>query len=285
MRSIPLRMTNLVLGVVLTAAAAGAQTAPDIRIEEDLAYRSGPDLDDYETERCRLDLFLPGEGEGFPTMLWFHGGSLTRFDKSDPMTRNIAATFARAGIAVAVVNYRLSPRAKYPAYIDDAAAATAWVLASIARHGGDPDRVFLAGHSAGGYLVLMLGMDPTYLQGYGVSLDRIRGIIPIGAQTFTHYTIREERGIPDPEGTPVVDEAAPCHHAHAGAPPILALCADGDSADRRMENRYLLALLDTKGHGSHRYLEIPDRNHWTMIWSIPTEEDPVFAAISEFVGR
>jgi acetyl esterase/lipase len=215
----------------------------------------------YEQERCRLDLVLPEGARGFPVLVWFHGGSLNSQSKENLATRNLAAAFAAQGIA----------------------AATAWVLAHVGEHGGDPKRVFVAGHSAGGYLALMLATEAKWLKAHGAVPEQLKGYIPVSGQTFTHYTLRQERGIPDPEGTPILDHGAPCYHAHAKVPPILAICADGDHADRRLENQYLMALLQTKGHSAHRYLEIQDRNHISLITEIPKPQDPVLTAIARFV--
>lgn len=87
---------------------------------------------------------------------------------------------------MAGVNYRLSPRATHPAYIDDAAAAVAWVMKHIGEYGGDPTRVYVAGHSAGGYLTLMVGLDKAYLARYGEDADRLAGLFPVSGQTNTH---------------------------------------------------------------------------------------------------
>lgn len=75
--------------------------------------------------------------------------------------------FMNQGFAVVAVNYRLSPKAQNPAYTEDAAAAVAWAYKHIEEYGGSPRRVFVTGHSAGGYLTLMVGLDKSYLQNTG----------------------------------------------------------------------------------------------------------------------
>ena len=89
----------------------------------------------------------------------------------------IALRFAQAGAAV-VVNYRLSPQAKYPAYLDDSAAAVAWTLDHIGEHGGDPRKVLVSGHSAGGYLTAMIVVDPRYLAKYDAQPSSLAGHRP-----------------------------------------------------------------------------------------------------------
>jgi len=125
------------------------------------------------------------------------------------------------GFAVVAVNYRLSPKAQNPAYTEDAAAAVAWAYKHIEEYGGSPRRVFVTGHSAGGYLTLMVGLDKSYLQEYGVDADSIAAYLPISGQTVTHFTIRKERSLP--EGIPVIDQYAPCNKARKDTPPF---CTD-----------------------------------------------------------
>ena len=125
-----------------------------------------------------------------PRSSGFTGGGLEGGGKEIP------PVFQGRKIAVAGVNYRLSPRATHPAYIDDAAAAVAWVMKHIGEYGGDPTRVYVAGHSAGGYLTLMVGLDKAYLARYGEDADRLAGLFPVSGQTNTHFTIRKERNIP-----------------------------------------------------------------------------------------
>ncbi|MCK4989925.1 MAG: alpha/beta hydrolase, partial [Bacteroidales bacterium] len=109
--------------------------------------------DEYIRERCVLDIYYPVEKEGFPTVVWFHGGGLTGGNKFIP------EELKEKGVAVVAVNYRLYPKIKAPVYIEDAAAAVAWVFKNIETYGGDPDLIFVSGHSAGGYLASMVGLD------------------------------------------------------------------------------------------------------------------------------
>ena len=168
----------------------------DVVVTTDLAYKSSASLNAYETERSRLDLYCPAGAKNLPCLVWFYGGGLTGGAKSEPYTRAICRALASEGILVACADYRLSPKAKYPAYIEDAAAAVAWVKQHAAEYGGDANRVFVGGHSAGGYLTAMLGLDPQYLRAVGVNVTDLAGFIPISGQMMTHYTIREERGLP-----------------------------------------------------------------------------------------
>lgn len=262
---------------------ADAGLAGDVVVHEDISYKSGSGLSEYERERCALDLYIPEGVRGFPVVVWFHGGGLTAGDKAEATQAGIARSLAARGIGVASVNYRLSPRATYPAYVEDAAASVAFVLDRIADYGGDPAKVFVSGHSAGGYLAAMVGLDEGYLAAHGRGIDELAGLIPISGQMVTHATVREERGLP-PE-RPIVDAAAPVFHVRADAPPFLAIAGSEDLPARPEENRYFVAAMRSLSHPDATYLEIEGRNHGSIVTGIPADGDPVAAAIVDFIAR
>ncbi len=232
------------------------------------AYRTLTDLsylpvaesaDSYRAERCKLDVYHPLETKGFATVVWFHGGGLEEGNKYIP------SELREKGLAVVAVNYRLSPLAHNPAYTEDAAAAVAWVLNHIENYGGDRKRVFVAGHSAGGYLSLILAMDKRYLAAYGADADEIAGYFPLSGQTLTHYTIRKERGLPG--GIPVVDEYAPLNRLRADTPPIVLVTGDRELelANRWEENSIFASSMKNFGNTSVRLHELQGFDHGTMI--------------------
>lgn len=280
----------LTLALTLSITTLHAETtAPEaVRVLIDVPYKQGDVLSDYEKERCKLDVYLPKAGKDFATLVWFHGGGLINGDKdgrqikSDSVkTAQIARSLARAGVAVVAPNYRLSPKVTFPAYIQDAAAAVAWAKAHIAEHGGDAAKVFAGGHSAGGYLALMLGMDAHYLADAGVKLTDIAGFIPVSGQTMTHYTIRTERG--EPKNAITADEAAPVHFVRADTPPFLVLYADRDMAARAEENAFFAALMRGVGNKRVTSLMIKDRTHGSIASEIEKDGDPARVAILEFI--
>ncbi len=267
--------------LVLAACAEPAWTLSDMRA--DIAYKSGSDLSDYERERCKLDLYLPAEKKGFPTLVWFYGGGLTGGSKSGKDTTKIAQSFAAAGIAVVVPDYRLSPKAAFPAYVEDAAAAVAWARQHIGEHGGDPRKLFIGGHSAGAYLTLMLGMDLRYLKKHGIGQDAIAGLIPVSGQTMTHYTVRGERGQGGRHDV-TADDAAPIHHARKDTAPMLLIYADKDMPARAEENEYFTAVLRATGNEQITVRKIADRGHGSVGHRIAEPDDPARTALLEFIG-
>ncbi len=206
-------------------------------------------------ERCRLDLYHPLGEIGYPTIVWFHGGGLRGGEKEIP------DALQRKGVAVAAPNYRLFPDVNAPEYIKDAAAAVAWVFEHIEEYGGDSSRIFVSGHSAGGYLAAMTGLDRRWLGAHGIDADRIAGLIPFSGHAITHFTVREERGI---EGTrPVIDDLAPLYHVRPGAPPLLLITGDREleMLGRYEENAYLMRMMQVAGHRDTRLLELEGYGH------------------------
>jgi len=258
--------------------AADAAVPADVKLITDVPYKSG-DLSDYEKERCNLDLYLPTEKKAFPTIVWLHGGGLTGGGKKGDA--KMARSFAHTGVGFISAEYRLSPNVKYPAYIQDSAAAFAWAHAHIAEYGGNAKKLFIAGHSAGGYLTFMVALDPKYLAEFGLELSSIAGAIPVSGQTMTHFTVRDERGIG--KFTITADEAAPVYFGRKETPPMLVLYGDHDMATREEENAYFVSVMKSAGNKRVMGQMIADRTHVTIVTSMANEDDPARIASMEFI--
>lgn len=276
-----LALSSLLLCCCLFLAASPSASGAPAQALKDVAYKSEAGPSDYEQQRCRLDLYLPAEQPAFATLVWFHGGGITGGTKDDAATIKIAQSLARVGVAVAAANYRLSPKASFPAYVEDAAAACVWVQRNIAAKGGDARRIFVGGHSAGGYLAAMLAMDARYFQKHGLSPTNFAGYIPVSGQLMTHYTVRAERGISRYNIT--ADDAAPIRFARADTAPLLVLYADKDMATRAEENRFFVSVLQAAGNKRVTELLIKDRNHGSVGNNIANDGDPARTAILDFI--
>jgi acetyl esterase/lipase len=197
---------------------------------------SGERADEYLKERCKLDVYHPQYARGYATLVWFHGGGLTAGERYFPALRD-------RGIALVAVNYRLAPRAQTPAFLEDAAAAVAWVMRNIEQYGGDPSRVFVGGHSAGAYLAAMIAMDPKWLAAHGVSTRQLAGVMPVSGQMTTHFLVKKQRGDAGPQLRPIIDEYAPLYHAAADLPPICLVVGGRDIEFKsRVEENELMAV-------------------------------------------
>ena len=240
--------------------SAAAQPHPEDKgynFVQNVSYTSADEQDEYRKERCVLDIYYPETDKGFATLVWFHGGGLEKGNK------DLLDGFRRQGFAVVSVNYRLFPQCKCPDYIEDAAMAVAWTFENIEKYGGNKDQIYVSGHSAGGYLTLMVTLAKEYMEKYGADADNIAKAYPVSGQTVTHYTIRKERGLPD--GLPVIDEYAPMTHAGRGGAPLVLISGDRDleMLARYEENAHLQALLKNFGHDSVLY-EMQGFNHGTV---------------------
>jgi acetyl esterase/lipase len=217
----------------------------------------------YIAQRCILDVYYPKNAKNFLTVVWFHGGGLTGGEK------HIPAELQRQGFCVVAVNYRLHPQATCPAYIEDAAAAVAWVFNHIAEYGGNPDAIVLSGHSAGAYLSGMIGLDKRWLRAYGIDANRLAGLFLLSAHTITHQTIRKERGIPNTQAE--VDEYALLYHTRADTPPIYLMTGDREleMLGRYEENAYLWRMMKLAGNQQTVLYEFDGYGHNMLAPAFP----------------
>ena len=224
---------------------------------ENILYLKNPE-NDYANDRCKLDLYYPEEIESFATIVWFHGGGLKAGRK------HISDLLKNKGVAVVAVNYRLHPKVKAPVYIEDGAAATAWTMKHIAEYGGDPNKIFVSGHSAGGYLTSMIGLDKSYLSKHDLDANTLAGLIPFSGHTITHFTIRAEMDIDGKQV--VVDKYAPLQHIRTDSPPYIMITGDREEEllGRYEENAYMYRMMLVNGLKNVKLLELDGFNHGEM---------------------
>ena len=224
---------------------------------KDISYISADDTSAYRRERCKLDMYLPTQKKGFKTIVWFHGGGLEGGNKE------FRPELMNCGFAQVAPNYRLFPRCQCPDYTRE--AAVAWTLKHIAEYGGDPSQVYVGGHSAGGYLTLMLALDKTYLAEYGVDADSIKGYFPVSGQCATHYTIRKERKISFT--LPIVDKMAPLNNARQLNTNLTLITGDRrlEQMSRYEENLYLKSVLEGMGNKFIPIHELSGFDHGTVL--------------------
>lgn len=248
---------------IICVAPAPAAPTNGLSVVTNISYYGAAALqqaDDYKKAQCQLDLRYPTNRSGFATVVWFHGGGLTGgkrhfIDLKDP------------DIAVAAIGYRLAPKAQHPAYLEDAAAATAWVIRNIARYGGDSNKVFVAGHSAGGYLTAMVGMDPRWLAAHGLSNHQLAGLIPVSAQVTTHFKVKKLQGDLGEQYRPLIDEYAPLYYCASNLPPLCLVLGDRKVEFKcRVEENDLMAVsLKALGNKKVEFYELPGLNHGTVV--------------------
>jgi acetyl esterase/lipase len=191
--------------------------------------------------RQRLDVFTPVAATGgAPVLVFFYGGSWKNGTKEDYAF--VGQALAAQGFVTVLPDYRLYPEVRFPDFLDDGAAAIAWVRDNIAQYGGDPRRIVLAGHSAGAYNAVMLGLDPRYLRRAGVDPKVVRAVAglsgPYDFLPFDAGTASEVFGAaPDAAAT------QPVTFAGSHSPPAYLATGDTDTLVRPSNTRSLAARL------------------------------------------
>ncbi|MCH5224859.1 MAG: alpha/beta hydrolase [Muribaculaceae bacterium] len=247
------RIIAILFFILISLMAINAQKYEEIN---DISYT--PSGDPYALERCKLDIYYSPDLRQRPVVVWFHGGGLTGGEKFIP------EELKESGYVVVAPNYRLIPKVEVDSCLDDSAAAVAWVFNNIEDYGGDPSKIFVAGHSAGGYLTSLIGLDKKWLEKYDIDADSIRGLIPYSGQAITHYAHRQNHGISELQ--PTIDEYAPLFHIRKDAPPYVIISGDREMElfGRYEENAYLWRMLKLIGHPYVEIYEIGGYDHGAM---------------------
>ncbi|MDE7509348.1 MAG: carboxylesterase family protein [Muribaculaceae bacterium] len=223
---------------------------------EDISYTDKND--EYSAQKLKLDVHFDTEGNDLPVIVWFHGGGLTGGNKFIP------AELSEQGYVVVAPNYRLVPGVEVEDCIDDAAEAVAWTFRNIRDFGGDPSKIFVAGHSAGGFLTSMIGLDKSRLAKYDIDADSIAGLIPYSGQVITHFSDRKSKGIG--ELTPYIDPAAPLFHVRKDCAPYVIITGDAEEElyGRYEENLYMWRMMKLVGHPDVKIYKLDGYNHVDM---------------------
>jgi acetyl esterase/lipase len=270
-----------ILCIVLLSNLHSFAQNNEYKILSDVPYysQSITEHDNYIKERCVLDIYYPKNINNFSTIIWFHGGGLTGGEKEIPNA------LKEKGFCVVAVDYRLSPKVKSPAYIEDAAAAVAWVFKNIKSFGGDTSLIFISGYSAGGYLTEMIGLDKKWLVAHDVDANKIAGLISLSGQAITHFTIREERGIPGTQ--PIIDDLAPLYHVRKDASPLILITGDRELEllGRYEENAYLMRMMKLNGHEKTKLFELEGYDHGMTIPAFPLLIKEVLRITEEIRGK
>ncbi|MDR0995489.1 MAG: alpha/beta hydrolase [Tannerella sp.] len=256
-------MKNILLALFavacLSISPAVARAQVHYTTLHDIPYRSANDTSGtYARERCKLDLYYPTNLKNFPTIVWFHGGGLTSGNKYIP------EQLKNCGYAVVAVNYRYISKSNINACLDDAATAVAWTFHEIGKYGGSTRKIFVSGHSAGGYLTSMIGLDKKWLAAHGVDADSIAGLIPFSGQAITHFAYRATLGMKNTQ--PLIDAYAPLYYVRADAPPLILITGDRnlEMLGRYEENAYFWRMMKLVGHKETYLYELQGYDHGSM---------------------
>jgi acetyl esterase/lipase len=252
---------------------------PDSQTLLDLAYRD----DSYaDPNKHRLDLFLPDpSSSGWPTLIFIHGGSWTSGDRTTEaggvqLFRNIGRYFASQGVATAVISYRLQPQASWHDQLEDVADATRFVRDRVVEYGGEPDAIYLAGHSAGAWLAARVGYDAELLLDAGVPPESLCGFVLVSG---AGYDMRDEEtyalGASRDFFVKHFDDGAPDWETRASVVPLvraslprtLVLYGGADPARIQRQSEVLIQAFEQAGARIER-LVVPWEGHQSIVLTL-----------------
>lgn len=240
-----------------------------VRIASDIAFGSG--------ERQKLDIYAPTERSGtLPVVIFYYGGGWNMGARREYGFAGRA--FAAQGFIVVVPDYRLVPEVRFPAFLEDGAASVDWVVKNIAAHGGDPARIGVTGHSAGGYNAAMLALDPRW----GAS-PHIRALVGLsGPYDFYPFDNASSKAAFGQAADPQLTQ--PMHFVRGDAPPSLLLSGDADTVVRpRNAQNLSLALIAKGADASAKFYPGVGHNGVVMALAQPFRRiAPVLADASAF---
>jgi acetyl esterase/lipase len=254
----------------------------DITLKTDISYTDVPDR--LQT----LDIYYPAPHENpEPILMHIHGGGWSTGDKR--MMRHHGLFYAGHGIVFIAINYHLSPKVQHPVHIQDCAAAFAWVYAHAEEMGGDRNRIFVSGHSAGAHLAALLGTNSTYLQQYNISPTALAGVIGVDAVSYDLLTPTSEklnkRFIIQAFGTDhrILRSASPYYNVvdHQSYPQFLLL-----NTSVRMEAAVAAKRFADKLHNVHcaaQIVVVGGHTHEEMNSAMYDESDTVSREILRFI--
>lgn len=262
-------------------------------VKRDIPYAEPAD------ERQVLDVYAPNDAKNLPVIFWIHGGGWQTGDKSSVQLKPKA--FVEHGFVFVSTNYRLLPKVDMGTIVRDVAKSIRWVHDHIAEQGGDPQRLIVAGHSAGAQLAALICTDDRYLKAEGLSLSIIKGCVPVDGDTYdvplmitTGAARRKALGQPDPKfghfekfgSDPVKhrDFSAVNHVARdKGIAPFLLLHV-ADHPDVTAQAKRLGSVLTEAGI-SAKVFGADDTDHNKLNENLGLPDDPATKALFEFLGE
>ena len=250
---------------------------------------------DFDAARHRLDVYQPTGKTAAPrpVVLFIHGGNWNSGSKDDFLYKAIGRRLARQGFVGVVMSYRLSPQVLVPQQAQDCARALAWTVQHIGEYGGDPGRIVLLGHSAGGGLaaLLALGSD-SLLAPHGLPANAVHAALlddPAGLDMLDYLTKLQYPGdgqylIPFSRDPAVWRAASAIYHVRAGAPPISLYIGGETFPSIRSSSRRFADRLVQLG-AAPKYVVLPGKKHVAMVTQLFWERNQLYAELHRLAGE
>jgi acetyl esterase/lipase len=272
--------------VGLFALLLGACASPQManRMAADSGYKL---VENQPYERSRgldLDVYYPPQAAGAPVVVFFHGGRWTLGNKAE--FRFVGQALASRGFVAVIPNVRQYPKVRFPDFVDDAAHAVRWARENARGYGGDPDQLFVMGHSSGAHIAALLALNPEYLKAAGGDREQLRGMIGLaGASDFMPITAPDLRDLFGP-----VDRfryAQPVFYVDGQNPPLLLMHGRNDKVIP-VKNTESLAQQVAKSGGAVETVLYDSLSHAMILNSMASYlrgRADVLDNIEEFVNR
>ena len=285
-----MKLIALLISASLLSVACAQDAA--LNAQRDIPYAEPAD------PLQKLDVYAPAGAKNLPVVVWIHGGGWHMGDKAEVGEKPQA--FAKKGFLFVSVNYRLQPKVAMGELVRDVAKSVGWVHAHAAEHGGDPQRLFITGHSAGAQLAALLCTDERYFQAEGVSLSLVKGCAPVDGDTYDvpaiiatedmrlkmHGLPEAKRRYRDKFGDPEAQkELSAVTHVAKGKniPPFLILHVAANPQTSAQALRLAAVLKD--GGVSAKVFGAKDTDHSKLNDDLGLAGDPATKELFEFVDR
>jgi acetyl esterase/lipase len=221
--------------------------------------------------------------------MFIHGGSWNSGSKN--LYSFIGRRLAKQGVVAVIINYRLAPTVQVPAMADDCARAAGWVVQHIADYGGDPNRLFVMGHSAGGGLAALLATDNSLLARRGLAHNPIRGAIlddPAGLDMYDYlqkmqYPGDEQYLVPFGREPAVWKDVSPMYHVGAGSPPFLLFVGGETYPSISSSSEKFRQRLRALGR-EPQFTVLPGKKHIPMVLQLYWQHNLIYRELLKLVG-
>ncbi|GAA4470532.1 hypothetical protein GCM10023189_59270 [Nibrella saemangeumensis] len=282
---IPVALTVLVSLLLLinecAMARAGHRTKDIPYINTGMPY--------FSPDRHTLDVYSPRDDKSHPVVLFIHGGSWNSGSKN--IYTFVGRRLAAQGVIGVIINYRLAPAVTVPAMAEDCARAVVWTQQNIAGYGGDPNRIYVMGHSAGGGLAALLATNDALFMGRGLATNPVKGAIlddPGGLDMFDYlqkmeYPNDEQYLVPFGKDSTVWRTVSPLYHLQADTPPMLVYVGEKtypsilNSTDKFRRQLQQLGI-------RHKFTTLPGKSHIGMVLQLFWRKNIIYKDLLTFVG-
>ncbi len=276
--------------VLLLAVAAEYAAARPSRRTADVPYVPATDSA-FSAERHLLDVYAPKKQSArpYPVVVFIHGGNWNSGSKS--LYSFVGRRLAKQGVVAVVINYRLSPQVRVPQMADDCARAVVWTQQHIGEYGGDPARIFLMGHSAGGGLAALLATDDALFRRWGLAQNPVRGTILDDAAGLDMYDYLRKMQYPDDRQYLTAFGSDPAtwrqvsamHHLTAQTPPFLLFVGGKTYPSISSSSARFRDQLTKLGHAPY-YQVLPGKKHIPMVLQLYWQHNIIYQKLLPFVG-